>query len=129
MRTKLSASLVAAAFFIATAPVMTVTNGQPDGNRHPYVGLAIQFIPSMPGFITLCSGSALSPTVFLTAAHCFDPSLPVLVTYKSGPPFSIANDFTVGYFPSAPRLVYRLRPGPARLRHARRGSDRLECGT
>ena len=69
MRTQFSAPLIVAACLAATTSVMTVTNGQPDGNRHPYVGLAIQFIPSMPGFITLCSGSALSPTVFLTAAH------------------------------------------------------------
>jgi len=77
---------------------LAITNGQPDGNRHPYVGIAIQFIPDMPGFVTVCSGSALSSTVFLTAAHCFDPSLPVLVTYKSEPPFSLANDFTEGTF-------------------------------
>ena len=66
--------------------VLAVTHGQPDGNAHPYVGVAIQFIPDMPGFVTVCSGAALSSTVFLTAAHCFDPSLPVYVTYKSGPP-------------------------------------------
>ena len=67
---------------------LAVTNGQPDGNRHPYVGVAIQFIPDQPGVVSVCSGSALSSTVFLTAAHCFDPSLPVYVSYKSGPPFS-----------------------------------------
>jgi hypothetical protein len=76
------------ALLVATVPVFTVTNGSPDGNQHPYVGIAIQPIPSMPGFVTVCSGSALSPTKFLTAAHCFDPSMPALVSYKSGPPFS-----------------------------------------
>jgi hypothetical protein len=68
-----------------TVPVLTITNGQPDGNGHPYVGLAFQPIPSMPGFVTICSGSALSTTVFLTAAHCFDPARPVSVTYSTNP--------------------------------------------
>jgi secreted trypsin-like serine protease len=75
-----------------------VTNGQPDGNGHPYVGVAIQFIPSQPGFVTVCSGTALSPTKFLTASHCFDASQPVYVSYKSGPPLSLATDFTQGVF-------------------------------
>ena len=111
LRIKLSTTLVAAAVLLATLPVMSVANGQPYGNRHPYVGLAIQFIPSMPGFITLCSGSALSPTVFMTAAHCFDPTLPVLVTYKSAPPFSLANDFTVGTFYPHPDWCVGCDPG------------------
>src|SRR5215207_10822439 len=77
---------------------LAVTNGQPDGNRHPYVSVAIQFIPDMPGFVNVCSGSALSGTKFLTAAHCFDASRPVYVSYKSGPPFSLKKDFTDGTF-------------------------------
>jgi len=82
---------------LAAAPVLAVTNGQPDENGHPYVGVVIQFIPNT-NFIIVCSGSALSATKFLTAAHCADPTLPVFVTYKSGPPFSLANDFTQGTF-------------------------------
>src|SRR5262249_38484946 len=75
-----------------------VTHGQPDGNGHPYVGVAIQPIPSMPGFVTVCSGSALSATKFLTASHCFDASQPVFVSYNSVPPFSLSADFTQGTF-------------------------------
>jgi Trypsin len=97
MRIKWFATLCVIAV-LAAAPVLTVTNGQPDGNRHPYVGVAIQPIPNMPGFVSVCSGSALSPTRFLTAAHCFDPTQPAFVSYKSGPPFSLANDFTPGRF-------------------------------
>ncbi len=82
----------------AAVPLGAVTNGRPDVQNHPYVGLAIQFIPTMPGFITVCSGSALSATVFLTAAHCFDPSQPVYVTYKTAPPYSFPGDFTSGTF-------------------------------
>ena len=98
MRKLIVGMMLAAALAVTATPVLTVTNGQPDGNRHPYVGVAIQFIPSMPGFVTVCSGAALSSTLFLTAAHCFDPTQPVFVSYKSGPPFSLANDFTQGTF-------------------------------
>jgi hypothetical protein len=91
------AGVVIAAVLTVVAPVLTVTNGQPDGNRHPYVGLAIQFIPGT-NLISVCSGSALSDTRFLTAAHCFDPNLPVLVTYRNEPPYSLASDFTTGTF-------------------------------
>jgi hypothetical protein len=97
MRFKIVCGVALAMCLALVAPVLTVTNGQPDGNNHPYVGTVIQFIPNTD-LISICSGAALSPTRFLTAAHCADPSLPVFVSYKNGPPFSIATDFTQGTF-------------------------------
>ena len=68
----------------------------------------------MPGFVSICSGSALSSTVFLTAAHCFDPvPEPALVSFKSGPPFSLAADFTPGTFHLHPGWCLGCGPGLA----------------
>src|SRR5215216_7527654 len=111
MRIKFIVILFLLVALVVPTSVLAVTNGQPDGNRHPYVGVAIQFIPDMPGFVNVCSGSALSNTIFLTAAHCFDPSLPVYVSYKSGPPFSLAHDFTEGTFYPDPDWCPECAPG------------------
>jgi hypothetical protein len=97
MRFRIVAGLALAVCLAVAVPVLTITNGQPDGNRHPFVGVVIQFIPNTD-LISVCSGTALSPTRFLTAAHCADPNLPVFVSYKSGPPFNLAADFTQGTF-------------------------------
>src|ERR1043165_3994826 len=45
-----------------------ITNGQPDGQRHPYVGLVVFDDASGPAW--RCTASLLSPTVLLTAGHC-----------------------------------------------------------
>jgi hypothetical protein len=58
-----------AIFALAVAPVAAVTDGEPDGNRHPYVGLMVaQDADGNP--LWRCSGTLLSATVFLTAGHC-----------------------------------------------------------
>ena len=101
MRIKVIGALVVAAFLAASAPARAVTNGQPDGVHHPWVGVMIQFIPGTD-LVSVCSGAALSGTKFLTAAHCADPALPVFVSYKSGPPFSLETDFTPGTFTPDP---------------------------
>jgi hypothetical protein len=89
MRRALIAVFLMVAVALGPATVgLAVTNGQPDGNGHPYVGIAIQDIPSMPGYVYVCSGSLVSSRVFVTAAHCFDPAAgPVYVSFKSEPPF------------------------------------------
>ena len=48
-----------------------ITNGVPDGDNHPYVGLLIfDVAPGTPGW--RCSGALIAPTVVLTAGHCTD---------------------------------------------------------
>ncbi len=54
---------------LAVAPALAVTDGEPDGDRHPYVGLMVaQTADGTP--LWRCSGTLLSPTLFLTAGHC-----------------------------------------------------------
>jgi hypothetical protein len=109
MTIKILGTLVVTVLLATAAPVVAVTNGQPDENGHPYVGVMIQPIPSMPGFVFVCSGVALSPTKFLTAAHCADPAQPVFVSYKSGPPFGAT--FTPGTFFPDPDWCIGCGPG------------------
>ena len=51
------------------SPAAAVTDGELDGNGHPYVGLMVaQTADGTP--LWRCSGTLLSPTIFLTAGHC-----------------------------------------------------------
>lgn len=52
----------------AVMSVSAVTWGEPDGDHHPHVGLVIFDFNGTPAW--RCSGTLLSPTVFLTAGHC-----------------------------------------------------------
>jgi V8-like Glu-specific endopeptidase len=46
-----------------------ITNGGPDGNAHPYVGIMVAD-DANGNPMWRCSGTLISPTVFLTAGHC-----------------------------------------------------------
>lgn len=52
---------------VGVLPALAITWGEPDGDRHPYVGI-VYF--EQPSGIWRCSGTLLSPTVLLTAGHC-----------------------------------------------------------
>jgi hypothetical protein len=62
---------------------LAISNGQPDGNNHPYVGMAIG--PATGGGYWVCSAAAISPTVLVTAAHCFETA-DVEVSFTEGAP-------------------------------------------
>ena len=54
---------------VSVASVRAVTDGDPDGNGHPYVGLMVAQTASGDP-LWRCSGTLISPTIFLTAGHC-----------------------------------------------------------
>lgn len=57
----------------ASTPAAAITNGAADGNAHPEVGALIDETPNPDGTWSYCTGTLISPTVFLTAAHCGEP--------------------------------------------------------
>ena len=62
--------LAAFAALLAAGSAGAIINGEPDGNRHPYVA-AIGFIDGATGRPgAFCTGTLISPTVVLTAGHC-----------------------------------------------------------
>lgn len=72
MRTLTKAFLFAASLLLPLAPgaAWAVTDGDPDGNGHPHVGLLVFDVGGTPAW--RCSGTLLSSTVMLTAGHCTD---------------------------------------------------------
>lgn len=74
-------ALVAA--LLVPASASAITNGAPDGNRHPEVGALLAPHAYSDGTWEACSGTLISATVFLTAAHCDLDVSRVAVTFDS----------------------------------------------
>jgi len=61
-----------------------ITNGQPDGDDHPYVGLLVFDVELEDGSIVpawRCSGALIAPDVVLTAGHCTDGAVAARVWF------------------------------------------------
>src|SRR3989338_5787103 len=68
-KTLIAAFSAFAILVLVVSPVGAVTDGVPDGSGHPCVGLMVaQTAAGAP--LGRCSGTLLSPTLFLTAGHC-----------------------------------------------------------
>jgi len=80
-------ALVAGA--VLALPAAAITDGELDGDGHPYVGLMVaQDGDGNP--LWRCSGTLMSPTVFLTAGHCTEaPAEHIEIWFDAGP---ILND-------------------------------------
>jgi V8-like Glu-specific endopeptidase len=74
-------ALVAALTAVSTAAA--ITNGTADGQRHPNVGGLVSPTQYSDGTWLYCSGTLISPTVFLTAAHCAEDGERVGVTFDT----------------------------------------------
>ncbi len=64
-----SFAVVIALTAVISGPALAVTDGELDGNGHPYVGLMVAQDADLNP-LWRCSGTLISSTVFLTAGHC-----------------------------------------------------------
>lgn len=73
MNRKLLIPIVVVVLLAATViPALAITDGERDNGRHPFVGLMVaQDASGRP--LWRCSGTLVSPTIFLTAGHCTEP--------------------------------------------------------
>jgi hypothetical protein len=82
MKRTLLASVAILALAAASAGVVyAITNGQPDGNRHPYVGILV--FEDGAGSAWRCSGALIADDVVLTAGHCTNGAVTARVWFDS----------------------------------------------
>jgi secreted trypsin-like serine protease len=74
-------ALLATLAFSTTAGA--ITYGVPDGNGHPEVGALLAQQAYSDGTWAMCTGTLISPRVFLTAAHCDDGVSRMAVTFDT----------------------------------------------
>jgi hypothetical protein len=77
----LAATTGLVALALIVAPVAAITGNWVEDFQHPFVGLVV-FYDETGEFSHRCSGSLLSPTVFLTAGHCTDGATTARVYFQ-----------------------------------------------
>ncbi len=61
--------IVSLLMVLSATPALAVKNGNLDGDEHPMVGLMVA-LDRAGNPLWRCSGTLISPTVYLTAGHC-----------------------------------------------------------
>ena len=123
-RAVLLLATMALAVLLAGGVAQAIINGEPDigEDAHPYVGALVTEFDVAEGeteLLPLCSGTLISPTVFLTAGHCTDyiieEGLPTYVSFDpyyepgeselvSGTPYTHPQ-FCIGCGPGLPGFI------------------------
>lgn len=80
---RLLPSLIALLIVATAWPAAAITNGEKDGDQHPAVAGLVADQAYSDGTWLYCSGTLVSPTVVVTAAHCADDEARVRVTFHS----------------------------------------------
>ena len=83
MYRKLGVMILLMALLSIATPVQAITYGELDGTQHPNVGALVSPRQYSDGTWLYCSGTLISPTVFLTAAHCGGGTASVTVTFDT----------------------------------------------
>ena len=102
MRKLRNVTLAGALLLALAATVLAITYGQPDGNRHPNVGALVGTFSGQT--YPYCSGTLISPTVFLTAAHCNVGTSTVFVTFDTA--YSSHSKLYAGTYYSDPQYNF-----------------------
>ncbi len=105
----LMAAFAAMTTAITVGSAGAITGGVTDGNGHPNVGGLVNDTQYSDGTWTYCSGTLISPSVFLTAAHCGDDNTRVRVTFDSE---YVAGDATYSGIFHADPLYSQVQSDP-----------------
>jgi secreted trypsin-like serine protease len=83
MRRPLATAIALVAALLLPGTVGAITYGGPDAGGHPEVGALLAPKAYSDGTWETCTGTLISPTVFLTAAHCDQGVSEVAVTFDA----------------------------------------------
>jgi V8-like Glu-specific endopeptidase len=97
---RLTLVTVVLAAIVSASPAAAITNGTPTGNAHSNVGGLVASTQYPDGTWIYCSGTLISPTVFLTAAHCAEDGELVGVTFD--PAYEAGDKVYYGTFEADP---------------------------
>jgi secreted trypsin-like serine protease len=82
MNMKTLGRIAAPLLLLLSAHAQAITNGQYDGTKHKNVGALVDYDRNGTAY-AFCTGTLISPTVMLTAAHCDPGTGTVKVTFDS----------------------------------------------